>query len=296
MGEGTHLDFCGVIAVAATPFTDDDRIDTESLRRYVRFGLQNGIKAILTPAFAGEVESLNEEERKLVVETVVDEAAGRVPIVGGASAPDQEGRLRHTDSLIAAGCDAILAFVPFENEDDYRREVSEIAIRVPSEFVLQDQDSTGSGAPVPVIAKLFSELDTFTSIKVEVSGRCRKISELREATASRLCVWTAGPQMLEALDRGVDGYAPTVMHDVYAAIMRMHRQGMRDEAKQLYYRFVPVMAYQTLAFQKRLLMRQGVFTSDRSRTGNPPKDHHEERMMEDLLEYSLKLSAGAMIP
>ena len=78
----------GIMAVPATPFTDDDRVDIESLRRYVSRSIAQGVVGFVAPAVAGVVDCLSVEERTLVVRTIIDEAAGRVPVLGGASDPD----------------------------------------------------------------------------------------------------------------------------------------------------------------------------------------------------------------
>jgi dihydrodipicolinate synthase/N-acetylneuraminate lyase len=56
----------GIIAVPATPFTDDDRVDIESLRRYVSRSVSQGVVGFAAPAVAGEVDCLSVEERTLV--------------------------------------------------------------------------------------------------------------------------------------------------------------------------------------------------------------------------------------
>ena len=51
----------GIIAVPATPFTDDDRVDIESLRRYVGRSIAQGVVGFAAPAVAGEVDCLSVE-------------------------------------------------------------------------------------------------------------------------------------------------------------------------------------------------------------------------------------------
>ncbi|MSU25093.1 MAG: hypothetical protein EXS32_14895 [Opitutus sp.] len=53
-------DFDGIVAVPATPFTEENRVDVESLRRYARSALARGAVGFLAPAVAGEAEHLTE--------------------------------------------------------------------------------------------------------------------------------------------------------------------------------------------------------------------------------------------
>ena len=82
-------DLRGIITVLNTPFNADDTLDLPGLARNVENAIQAGVAGFLVPAMASEVGALTEDERAAVVRTTVDTAAGRVPVIGGASAPDQ---------------------------------------------------------------------------------------------------------------------------------------------------------------------------------------------------------------
>ena len=100
----------GIIAVPATPFTDHDQVDEDSLRRYVRRSLAQGVVGFLAPAVAGEVGTLTPDERSLVVRTIIDEVAGQVPVIGGATDPDPV--VRERARLLARHAGRVVAGVP----------------------------------------------------------------------------------------------------------------------------------------------------------------------------------------
>jgi dihydrodipicolinate synthase/N-acetylneuraminate lyase len=68
-----------------TPFTDDDKIDTASLRALVEWFVSQDFHGIFVNGTTGEWFSQTEQERKLVAETVLDQVAGRIPVVVGVS-------------------------------------------------------------------------------------------------------------------------------------------------------------------------------------------------------------------
>ena len=84
----------GIVTVLNTPYTADDRVDLEALRRNVRRALAAGVAGFLVPAMAAEVDRLTLEERRGMVQAVLEEAAGRVPVIGGASAASAGERRR----------------------------------------------------------------------------------------------------------------------------------------------------------------------------------------------------------
>ena len=77
----------GVMVPILTPLTPAGEVDTGSLRRLVNYLLDNGVHGIWAAGTTGEFAALREPARRLVIETVADEVAGRVPVVGNISAP-----------------------------------------------------------------------------------------------------------------------------------------------------------------------------------------------------------------
>ena len=77
----------GVFTPILTPLTPEEEVDEASLRKLTNYLIKNGIHGIWAAGTTGEFAALDETARRLVIETVVDEAAGRVPVIGNVSAP-----------------------------------------------------------------------------------------------------------------------------------------------------------------------------------------------------------------
>src|SRR4030095_10004087 len=73
----------GVISFPVTPFKKDLSLDLEGLRKNLRSLLQHPVCAIVAPAGTGELYSLSATEHAAVVQTVVEEVNGRVPVLAG---------------------------------------------------------------------------------------------------------------------------------------------------------------------------------------------------------------------
>lgn len=293
------LDLHGIITVLNTPFTLDDQIEVEGLKRNVAEALDAGVSGFLVPAMASEVGKLSEAERELMVETVAVAAGGRAVVIGGASAPGAEARVSAGRRLIELGCDGILVSIPFENEAQYEREVRAMAGINPPFLMLQDWDASGGGVPVPLIARLFRKVEAFRCLKVEVVPAGAKYSAVLEATGGRLHVsggW-AVMQMIEALDRGVHAFMPTGMHRIYTRIFSLYQDGQRAEARELFNRLLPVLAFSnqhldiSIHFFKRLLHRQGTYATSRVREPILPFDSRHEHVADELIEYAMRLTA-----
>src|SRR5256885_13764121 len=76
----------GVYSVLPTPFDDSGALDEPSLRRVVDLFIDKGVDGLTALGVTGEVARLEEAERARVLEVVVAQAAGRVPVVAGTTA------------------------------------------------------------------------------------------------------------------------------------------------------------------------------------------------------------------
>jgi 4-hydroxy-tetrahydrodipicolinate synthase len=278
----------GIVTVLNTPFTEDDRIDTASLACNVRIAVDAGVAGFLVPAMASEVAKLTDAERVLMVETTLEATDGRVPVIGGASADDPDTRVRVAQSLIDAGCEGVLASIPYESDVQYTEAVRALDTLQPKFLMLQDWDFGGYGLPVPLIAKLFEEVESFRCLKVEVVPAGPKYTEVLDATDGGLHVsggW-AVMQIIEAMDRGVHAFMPTGMHALYVTIHRLYQEGRRDEAVQLFNELLPVLAFSnqhldiSIHFFKRLLCAEDTYATARVREPIQPFDAQHARTAE----------------
>ena len=103
----------GVLTALATPFTADGRVDEALLRKVVDRSIDAGVHGVVACGSTGEFSTLSGDERRMVVETVVDQAAHRVPVIaqtGATSTAEAIALSRHAQS---AGADVIMPVAPY---------------------------------------------------------------------------------------------------------------------------------------------------------------------------------------
>jgi 4-hydroxy-tetrahydrodipicolinate synthase len=112
--EGSGARFYGSIAPLPTPFTEGGaRVDTEALRRLVEFQIANGTHGLSSTGTTGEPTSLSFDERKLVIRTVVEASAGRLPVLAGTGSNWTEESVELSRYARDVGADGILAVAPY---------------------------------------------------------------------------------------------------------------------------------------------------------------------------------------
>jgi 4-hydroxy-tetrahydrodipicolinate synthase len=105
---------CGTALV--TPFTADNRLDEGALRRLVARQVAAGIHFLVPCGTTGENPTLSAEERRRVVEIVVQEAGGRVPVLAGAGGYDTHEVVALAREMAAAGANGLLSVTPYYNK------------------------------------------------------------------------------------------------------------------------------------------------------------------------------------
>ena len=111
----------GVIPAMVTPMTPDGEPDERGLRSHIRFLLGEGVNGIFTLGSSGEFSHLTLGDRTAVIQTVVDEVAGRVPVVAGASESGTRQVLQMLDIAANLGADVAVVLptyymIPTETE------------------------------------------------------------------------------------------------------------------------------------------------------------------------------------
>lgn len=127
----------GVVIPMVTPLTENDQVDVPSLRRLTDFLIDKGMDCLYPCGTTGEMAYLTDDERILVVETVVRQAAGRVPVFAQVGAANTTSTIRLAQHAAACGADGVGVVTPwyFQLPDDallaYYKEVS---ASVPADF------------------------------------------------------------------------------------------------------------------------------------------------------------------
>lgn len=102
----------GVVIPLVTPFTENDTIDTASLERLTGYCIDGGMTCLYPCGTTGEMMYLSLEERKQVAETVVRQAAGRIPVFVQAGAWSQADTIALAKHAVEIGADGIGVVTP----------------------------------------------------------------------------------------------------------------------------------------------------------------------------------------
>lgn len=285
----------GVFNIMATPFDESGRIDTESLDNLVEFQLKAGAAGLTILGIMGEFNKLTEAERDLVTERIIRTVNGRVPVVVGVTHTGTyvvQEFSRRAEALGVAGV-MVAPPVNLRNLDavfEFYRAVHN-AVNIP--VVVQDEPvTTGVIMPPSFLARLVQEFERCRWIKLEEAPVPPKITKiLALAPQAQVFGGLGGQYFLQELQRGavgtMTGFAFT---ELLVAIEQAHREGWADEARDLFYRHLPLISYEGqagvgLAIRKEILKRRGAIRHAGIRAPGVAVDAAGRQEIADVLAY-----------
>ena len=239
--------FRGVTTALVTPFTADGQIDEARLRELVDWQIAEGIDGLLAAGTTGESATLSHEEHHRVMEIVVDQAAGRVPVMCGAGSNSTAEAISLTQHAEKIGADAVLSVAPYYNRptqkglyEHYKRIAESTALPV---FVYNVPSRTGTNVAPETLLRL-AELPNVVGVK-EASGNLSQIMQILAQRPTDFLVLSGDDALtfpLVAL--GGDGVVSVASNEVPGLMTRMVRamlQGDWDTARRLHFRLLPLM-------------------------------------------------------
>jgi 4-hydroxy-tetrahydrodipicolinate synthase len=269
----------GVLPIVHLPFDEADRIDEAILRREIDWIFSVGADGLGT-GMVSEVARLSADERARLAERLVEFTAGRGSVFMSVGAESASVARSHAIAAEKAGCDAVMAVPPMtvrlppDAVIDYFRAIAE-SVSLP----LVVQDASGYvGQPIPHSACV-DLLDRYGPEKIlfkpEASPLGPNLSKLRDATGGRATIFegSGGILLVDAYRRGIAGTMPGVdLLDGVVALWRALSAGDEEATYAISLPLSAIVALQMqagldgfLAIEKYLLVKRGLFASDRRR-------------------------------
>jgi 4-hydroxy-tetrahydrodipicolinate synthase len=237
---------CGTALV--TPFQQDGSIDEKSLRNLIAWQIESGIDFLVPCGTTGETPTLTHDEWLRVIEITVEAAAGRIPIIAGATSNStRDAVAKAKEAAERTGVNAILTASPYYNkptqEGQYQhfKAITEaigkpvILYNVPGRTAVNLEPST--------IARL-SELPNIAGVK-EASGNLAQIAEICAAARPDFAVLSGDDALtLPVIALGGAGVISVASNEIPREMAEMTRAALNNDwetARQLFRKYLPLM-------------------------------------------------------
>jgi len=239
--------FTGVGTALVTPFTSSGAVDEAGVRRLARRQIEAGVHFLVPCGTTGEAPTLAPEERRLVVEIVVAEAQGRVPVLAGAGGYDTREVVESARAMREAGADGLLSVTPYYNKptpDGLVRHYQAIAEATPLPIVVYNVPGrTGCNVDPATIVRL-AAIPHVAGVK-EASGNMTQICEVVKAVPEGFLVLSGDDALtLPAMAIGARGIISVASNEVPGEMARLVEAAERNDfaaAREIHARLLPLL-------------------------------------------------------
>jgi 4-hydroxy-tetrahydrodipicolinate synthase len=239
--------FTGCGTALVTPFTRSGGLDEAGVRRLAKRQIDAGIHFLVPCGTTGETPTLSPEERLRVVEIVVDEAKGKVPVLAGAGGYNTHEVIEGAQQMARAGADGILSVAPYYNKptpEGLYQHYTAIAEAVPVPVIVYNVPGrTGVNVDVATITRL-SGVPNIVGVK-EASGNVTQMCEICRAVPPGFLVLSGDDALtLPIMSIGGRGIISVASNEVPGEMSRMvelAEQGDFVSARKLHHDLLPLM-------------------------------------------------------
>ena len=238
---------CGTALV--TPFRQDGSIDDAALRNLVAWQVESGIDFLVPCGTTGETPTLTHDEWLYVIDTTIEIAAGRVPIVAGATSNSTHDAVEKAKEIAARpGVTAILTASPYYNkptQEGQYRHFKAIADAVEDKPIIlyNVPGRTGANIEPGTLARL-AEVPNIVGVK-EASGSMTQIAEVINTVPERFLVFSGDDAVtLPVISLGGVGIISVASNEIPHEMSAMTRAALNNDwttARSFHRKYLPLM-------------------------------------------------------
>ena len=232
----------GTGVALVTPFTEDLTIDERALRKIVRFCIDGGIDYLVALGTTGESVTLSKAEKQVVIDTVVAENAGRLPLALGVGGNSTSAVVEELHRLDLSAFDAILSVSPYYNkptQEGIYRHFEAISAASPKPIILYNVPGrTGSNMLPETTLRLAVDFENIVAIK-EACGNMEQIKQLIADKPEGFHIIsgddiTSLPTVLEG-GSGVISVLGQGLPNEFSSMINLGLRGEKNEALKLHF-------------------------------------------------------------
>ncbi len=234
--------FTGAYTALITPFRDGE-IDEPGLRALVDFQIAGGISGLVPCGTTGESATMSIEEHNRVVDIVIDQTAGRVPVIAGTGSNDTRAAIDHTIHAAHSGANAALVVVPYYNkptQEGMYRHFAAVADATDLPIILYNVPGRTGVNLLPETVLRLAELPTIAGIK-EASGSLDQVSQIAVSAPPTFTILSGDDSLtLPIMSVGGHGVISVVSNIIPDAVSELTAAALRGDyiaARTVHHRF-----------------------------------------------------------
>jgi 4-hydroxy-tetrahydrodipicolinate synthase len=242
-----RIPFTGVGTALVTPFKKDGSVDEAAVKRLVKRQIEGGVHFLAPCGTTGEAPTLTHREKLRVVELVLEEAAGRVPVLAGAGGYDTRDAIELARDMEKVGADGLLSVAPYYNkptQEGLYQHFKAIAESTTLPIMLYNVPGrTGVNIEVATVVRL-SQIRNIVAVK-EASANVVQMIEIVASTREDFLLLSGDDPLTVAVmaigGRGVVSVASNEAPAEMTQIVELCERGDYPAARRLHQWLLPLI-------------------------------------------------------
>ena len=238
--------FRGVYTVMITPVDADGRANLAALADFTNWQIEQGIHGLIPLGSTGEFLSLSEEDWDAVARTVIDTAAGRVPVLIGTGAEDTREAVRLSKKAEAFGADGVMIIPPFYStptDDELVQHYKTVAEAISIPIMVYNNPATSNVDMKPELLARIAEIKGCDYVK-ESTLEVFRIRDIIRLAGKNMTPF-GGIMGFESFVMGAEGWVAVASNVAPGPMSRIFElaadEKKYDEAKALYLEWLPII-------------------------------------------------------
>lgn len=233
----------GTGVALVTPFKKDFSVDVEALKRIVRHNIDGGVEYLVVLGTTAESATLSKEEKELVIQTIVEENAGKLPLVLGVGGNNTLEVIKELKTRDLSAFKAILSVSPYYNkptQEGIYQHFKMIAENSPIPVILYNVPGRTASNMLPsTVLRLANDFSNIIGIK-EAAGDIVQAMKLIQNKPKDFLVISGDDiitlPMVLAGGSGVISVIAEGFPKEFSEMVRLGLQGKVKEAFELHYK------------------------------------------------------------
>ena len=253
----------GIIPPMITPFDDDEKVDCIALKKMTNYLIDAGVHGVFPLGSTGEGYGIDFDEKRKVIETVLEATNKRVPVYAGTGAITTKESIRLAEMATKIGVDALSVITPYfisPNEEELYTHYKEIASSTDLPIILYNNPGrTGIDLSLELIIHL-SSIKNIVGIK-DSSGDMTKAAEIIRRTGSDFSVLAGRDTLIYGFlaygGQGSVAATANIVPELVVSIYELYQKGEYQSALDAQFKLAPLrMGFSLGSFP--VIMKEGL--------------------------------------
>lgn len=234
-----QVEIKGIIPPILTPMNEDESINVTALREQVNRQIENGVHALFCFGTNGEGYILNKKEKQLILETVLEETNGRVPVYAGTGCISTKETIEQSKMAMDAGADVLSIITPsfaMASQNELYEHYKTVAQAVDMPIVLYNIPARTGNALTPATVGKLSGIPNIIGAKDSSGNFTNILGYISQTEKKDFSVLSGNDQLIlwtlkAGGTGGIAGCANVYPHTM-ASIYNCYMEGDWEKAKQ----------------------------------------------------------------